>query len=53
MRVSEAILLGLVVVQAIGGLGAACWRSTRRQRRQRGYIDLTDLTSISRSTRPR
>jgi hypothetical protein len=34
------------VLQALAGLGAALWRSTRRPRRG---VDLTDLTGLSRS----
>jgi len=48
MRLSEVTILAAIVVQVVGGLGAAWWRSNSRARRG-AYIDLTDLTSLSRS----
>jgi len=42
-------MLSLIVVQAIGGLVAAFWKSRRRMRRHKPYVDLTDLTALSRS----
>ena len=46
VRLPDLLVLTLVVLQALLGLGAAIWRSTRRPRRG---IDLTDLTGLSRS----
>jgi hypothetical protein len=41
VRLADLLVLVLVVVQALGGLGAALWRSARRP--QRG-VDRTDST---------
>jgi hypothetical protein len=49
MRPADATIFALIVVQAVGGLAAGLWRSTRHSRRHGTYVDLTDMTSLSRS----
>jgi hypothetical protein len=45
VRLTDAAILAMIVVQAIGGLAAGFWRSTRPERQP----DATDLNALSRS----
>jgi hypothetical protein len=45
VRLTDAAIFAVIIVQVIAGLAAALWRSMQRERR----VDLTDLTVLSRS----
>ena len=49
VRLWDGVLFGLIIVQALGGLASAVWRSSNRSARHRPLIDLTDQTRLSRS----